>query len=232
MSFLENLAPVVRAACDRCGTSRNLWVTELGGPVRCDHRSDGCNGTMLIVYRGLRKNVPVHLLNVQCASSKRGTSKVRIKLVNAGGDRDSVGKVLNDLGFPDMAIERAVQHSCNIDAALEWLMSPEGKACINTAFSSEAVSSDSSHSAASDFLDRNISSEYVPEALDIAECSVCLDHMRTSCVVMRCSGVGGKRHYYHAECLATWIRQCEKTRDRQSTCPECRGPLQLQPRRF
>jgi len=161
------------------------------------------------------------------SSRKRG-----IKLVDVGQDCDTLAKVLLDLGFPAAAVQRAVQRRGDADTAFEWLISSEGKACVNAAFASEAAASKPSSPILGDAQAENTSSGSMSTALDITECSVCLEHMPISCAAMRCSGVGGSRHYFHAECLSSWIRQCQRESKGPPTCPECRGPVQIQRRRF
>lgn len=54
--------PVCRGQCDACGHSRNLWVSELarygntGTP--CDHGGLGCEGSLVVVYRGPKAWIP------------------------------------------------------------------------------------------------------------------------------------------------------------------------------
>ena len=57
------------------------------------------------------------------------------------------------------------------------------------------------------------------------ECPVCMESISNTDACMRCSGSGGRHHYFHAHCLTRWIRQC---RDRdQPTCPVCRKTWNL-----
>ena len=59
----------------------------------------------------------------------------------------------------------------------------------------------------------------------IEECPVCMESISNTDACMRCSGSGGRHHYFHAHCLTRWIRQC---RDRdQPTCPVCRQNLEF-----
>ena len=57
------------------------------------------------------------------------------------------------------------------------------------------------------------------------ECPVCMESISNTDACMRCSGSGGRHHYFHAHCLTRWIRQC-RDRDRP-TCPVCRQNLEF-----
>merc|ERR1712050_99600 len=48
---------------------------------------------------------------------------------------------------------------------------------------------------------------------------------------MRCAGIGGRKHYFHAHCLGAWICQCRRDGN-EATCPQCRGDVQIRPRRL
>eukprot|EP00812_Abedinium_dasypus_P005596 NODE_1702_length_1079_cov_252.522461.p1 GENE.NODE_1702_length_1079_cov_252.522461~~NODE_1702_length_1079_cov_252.522461.p1 ORF type:complete len:249 (-),score=64.74 NODE_1702_length_1079_cov_252.522461:252-998(-) len=66
--------------------------------------------------------------------------------------------------------------------------------------------------------------------LEVADCSVCIEELHPADAAMRCAGLGGKRHYFHAACLTDWIRQCQRSDANEASCPECRGPVQVQRR--
>ncbi|CAE8685772.1 unnamed protein product, partial [Polarella glacialis] len=63
------------------------------------------------------------------------------------------------------------------------------------------------------------------------ECPVCCEPLKMTDAAMRCRGCAGHRHYFHAACLASWIRQCQKD-DNDPNCPICRGPLLVHKRRL
>lgn len=48
---------------------------------------------------------------------------------------------------------------------------------------------------------------------------------------MRCAGAGGVHHYFHKECLGTWVSTCRANRA-SPTCPVCRGAVQVNVRRL
>jgi len=211
---------------------------------------------MEIVYQGPKCLIPSHLENVHCTCTERAIPNAEqalynfpassgdvlsssvdddrvLRLVDAGENRVSIVRTLVDFGFPKVTVQKAVERGCDTQAALEWLMSPEGKSCILAEFAHEAATSESSLlMAATPPPTESTSSESMSAVSDITECSVCLDPMPAGCAAMRCSGVGGKRHYFHAECLSSWICQCQTRGKGSPTCPECRGPVQIQPRRF
>merc|ERR1712216_397119 len=68
-------------------------------------------------------------------------------------------------------------------------------------------------------------------SLDLGECTICTEELLLADAAMRCNGDGGKRHYFHAHCLTSWIRQC-RSNNNEVTCPECRGPVQVRPQRL
>merc|ERR1712187_69136 len=67
--------------------------------------------------------------------------------------------------------------------------------------------------------------------VEFDECSICTDNVLHADAAMRCLGNGGKNHYFHAACLAAWIRQCSQDGN-GPTCPQCRGPVQVRARRL
>jgi len=67
--------------------------------------------------------------------------------------------------------------------------------------------------------------------LEECECAICTETLELDNAAMRCSGQHGKRHYYHAQCLAQWIQQCRND-NVAPTCPECRGELQVRTQRL
>lgn len=74
----------------------------------------------------------------------------------------------------------------------------------------------------------DISSE---ASFPVGECSICTEELLPASAAMRCAGVGGKKHYFHAHCLGAWARQCQSG-GIGASCPECRGPVQVRPRRL
>eukprot|EP00667_Euglena_gracilis_P020594 EG_transcript_22321 len=66
----------------------------------------------------------------------------------------------------------------------------------------------------------------------VDDCPICQESICLADAAMRCFGDGhDKRHYFHASCLAQWIRKCSAASARP-TCPMCRGPIQVNSRRL
>mmetsp|Transcript_110534 Transcript_110534/g.323387 ORF Transcript_110534/g.323387 Transcript_110534/m.323387 type:complete len:278 (-) Transcript_110534:147-980(-) len=116
---------------------------------------------------------------------------------------------LLDMGFPEATAREAAARCDNVDTAVEWL-------------TASGVGSSSSADAGS-------SSAGAHEVS--GECAICTEDLSLADAAMRCQGNGGKRHYFHAHCLTAWVRQCRST-GLVPTCPECRGPVQVRPRRL
>eukprot|EP00931_Biecheleriopsis_adriatica_P102593 TRINITY_DN77538_c0_g1_i1.p1 TRINITY_DN77538_c0_g1~~TRINITY_DN77538_c0_g1_i1.p1 ORF type:complete len:223 (-),score=54.90 TRINITY_DN77538_c0_g1_i1:70-738(-) len=113
---------------------------------------------------------------------------------------------LQHMGFPQSAAEQALLVCGSAEAAVEWLIGPEGQAASLAASNSQ--------------------SSCAP-APEVEECSICCEDLVLADAAMRCAGHGGKKHYFHARCLTEWIRQCQRD-GADVTCPECRGPVQIQ----
>jgi len=62
------------------------------------------------------------------------------------------------------------------------------------------------------------------------ECPICLERIHPGQAAMRCNGLGGIHHYFHASCLQRWKESCPA--GRPATCPTCRGGLQMNGRRL
>lgn len=58
---------IFRGQCNKCGWSRNIWVTEMHWrAIPCDHRDLGCTGSFALVYKGSKSGIPAHLRDVAC----------------------------------------------------------------------------------------------------------------------------------------------------------------------
>jgi len=66
----------------------------------------------------------------------------------------------------------------------------------------------------------------------VDDCPICQEAISPAQAAMRCTGGPSRlHHYFHAECLAQWIRNVRAKGDCPS-CPMCRGPLQVNSRRL
>mmetsp|Transcript_10217 Transcript_10217/g.20484 ORF Transcript_10217/g.20484 Transcript_10217/m.20484 type:complete len:283 (+) Transcript_10217:89-937(+) len=205
MAFLKTLAPIIRGRCDACGDSRNLWVSEMGAEaVPCSHRDRGCTGHYQVVYTGPKAFIPRELENVQCTCGSLPCAP--------GGTLAA----LLEMGFSEAAAREAAERCGGVDAAVDWLTASgaeaSGAPCCASASSSQAACAGGAHE-------------------DIGECAICTEDLLLADAAMRCAGEGGKRHYFHAHCLTAWVRQCRGD-GQVPTCPECRGPVQVRPRRL
>jgi len=63
------------------------------------------------------------------------------------------------------------------------------------------------------------------------ECPVCFESIAPASATMRCDGSGGRPHYFHAECLGSWIESCQR-QGNTATCPCCRGGVQVHTQRL
>jgi len=124
---------------------------------------------------------------------------------------------LLDMGFPEAASRQAAATHDSIEAGIEWLMRHEGQTAVTTR---EGLAPLGAVGAAR--------SGGEP---DVGECSICTEELLLADAAMRCAGHGGKKHYFHAHCLTAWVRQC-RSAGTGPTCPECRGPVQVRPRRL
>jgi len=163
--------------------------------------------------------MPAHLENVRCACDR--------PTAGAQPSANPVVAQLVEMGFSQAQAQVAADRHKTLDAAVEALLAggettpSKGSACAAAARSAGAASSGSSAHACAQ-----------PE--QIGECSICVEELYTSQAAMRCCGQGGRKHYFHAGCLNSWVQQC-KQQGLQPTCPECRGPVQVRPvvlRRF
>lgn len=130
--------------------------------------------------------------------------------------KSSDAAVLVDMGFPEADAKDAIVRCGTVQEAVEWLTSGTG-GC--------AASSRSS-------CDEQAAMTRTSQDIDLGECAICCEELLFADAAMRCSGSGGKRHYFHAHCLTAWIRQCQQAGSEPPTCPECRGPVQIRPRRL
>eukprot|EP00933_Yihiella_yeosuensis_P010143 TRINITY_DN116434_c0_g1_i1.p1 TRINITY_DN116434_c0_g1~~TRINITY_DN116434_c0_g1_i1.p1 ORF type:complete len:254 (-),score=26.28 TRINITY_DN116434_c0_g1_i1:115-876(-) len=62
-----------------------------------------------------------------------------------------------------------------------------------------------------------------------SQCPICFEELKMSEKCMCCVGEGGKRHYFHENCLKPWIRRSRKKR-KDANCPTCRGALTVESR--
>lgn len=115
---------------------------------------------------------------------------------------------LLDMGFQEAAAREAAGRCGTIEAAIEWITEREGQAAASCSGVGSCI-----------------------ETPDIDECSICTESLLLADAAMRCAGHGGRRHYFHAHCLSAWVQECQRTGN-GPTCPECRGPVQVRPRRL
>ena len=65
------------------------------------------------------------------------------------------------------------------------------------------------------------------------ECPICFESINPRQAAMRCSGQGGRCHYFHAHCLSRWVMSSQaRNAHTAPTCPVCRGPVQVHKRRL
>lgn len=70
MPLLKSVAPIIRGVCTECGSSRNLWVSELPQPP-CHCRDRGCTGYMEVKYTGPKAWIPAGMLSARCRCDER-----------------------------------------------------------------------------------------------------------------------------------------------------------------
>lgn len=130
------------------------------------------------------------------------------------GERGAVLAQLLEMGFP-LAQASLAASRCGGDtgAAVEWLMST----CAESSAPASAASSRGAHSR--------------EPPMELGECPICCEALLLAAAAMRCAGRGGMRHYFHAHCLASWVRECQRT-SVEPTCPQCRGPVQVRAKRL
>lgn len=133
-------------------------------------------------------------------------------------DSDIVG-ALQQMGFSEADARRAAAGCGSVPEALDKLYSGE----VSTSNAPAAVPAPTAPSTAGGAGD--------PTPDEVAECSICCEELSLAAAAMRCAGTGGMPHYFHAHCLTAWVRQC-RTASQNPTCPECRGPVQVRPRRL
>lgn len=205
---IEASTLVVRGRCNACSFSRNLWAAELGTATEetlpCDHRSQGCRGFLRTAYAGPKGTMPEHFH--QPCSCHVPAVPVEVKL-------------LCDMGFSPEAAQQALARGGSLEAALDSLTASSGGAAARGSGAAASTSAMASAAASA-----TASAATLPRGLDA--CSICTEELLLSDAAMRCAGIGGKRHYFHATCLSQWIRQC-RANSVEPTCPECRGPLQV-----
>mmetsp|Transcript_49566 Transcript_49566/g.105472 ORF Transcript_49566/g.105472 Transcript_49566/m.105472 type:complete len:279 (+) Transcript_49566:281-1117(+) len=125
-------------------------------------------------------------------------------------------QLLTSMGFPAQDVAKVLaQVSGNLDAALNILTK------LGDQPSAEARPTQCSPCAAS------TSSSALPSG-EQEDCPICTDTMdrRNGAAVARCDGRGGAHHYFHAQCLGDWIKEC-KGKGLTPNCPTCRGALEV-----
>eukprot|EP00929_Paragymnodinium_shiwhaense_P028947 TRINITY_DN1669_c0_g1_i1.p1 TRINITY_DN1669_c0_g1~~TRINITY_DN1669_c0_g1_i1.p1 ORF type:complete len:327 (+),score=33.21 TRINITY_DN1669_c0_g1_i1:92-1072(+) len=244
---MDGLKPVIRGECVECGHSRNLWVNEFAkNPegIPCCHRDRGCRGVFHVAFTGPKAMLPAHLHNVRCrcegrtlnagsaagvSSSSQAQAQAASAANAAAASADPNVARLAEMGFPPAACVVALQRCRNnFDDALEWLMSPGGQAyaaTFPTAASGAAPVGPCAPCGGSAACPMDV------DSTEVSECSICRENLLPSEAAMRCHGQGGRKHYFHAHCLTAWIRRCRNS-GQVPTCPECRGPVQVQKRRL
>eukprot|EP00747_Dinoflagellata_sp_TGD_P058429 gnl/TRDRNA2_/TRDRNA2_151110_c2_seq2.p1 gnl/TRDRNA2_/TRDRNA2_151110_c2~~gnl/TRDRNA2_/TRDRNA2_151110_c2_seq2.p1 ORF type:complete len:619 (+),score=92.50 gnl/TRDRNA2_/TRDRNA2_151110_c2_seq2:79-1935(+) len=65
----------------------------------------------------------------------------------------------------------------------------------------------------------------------IGECPICFCEISQEDAAMRCSGEGGRHHYFHSACMRQWVEQCRTGRSGPS-CPICRCRLEFHAQRL
>merc|ERR1711937_903695 len=60
--------------------------------------------------------------------------------------------------------------------------------------------------------------------VDAPDCPICYEHIAEGDAAMRCAGAAGVNHYFHRQCLGTWIQRCHES-GATPTCPVCRGTV-------
>jgi len=216
--MFQAINPIVRGQCGRCHHSRNLWVSELrgGGDLPCDHRDRGCSGTYNVVFRGPKGLMPDEYKGGGCTC---GTSSGARSGAQRSGQSPPEVQQLLAMGFDaGLAAQALAQNGNDVGAAVDWLTSPEGSAA--TAAATLQASESAAAAAAASGGARG----------PLGECAICCEDLLQVDAAMRCLGQGGKKHYFHAKCLGSWVQECQRT-GHAPTCPECRGPVQVQPRR-
>lgn len=182
-------------------------MSELGAAeVPCHHRDRGCTGFLEIVYTGPKAFLPEEYSNPPCSCENRSI--------------DGDVALLMEMGFPDSTARDAIKRCGNVQAAVTWL--------TDGGTNDPATASCGSHST----LPSACSTAMDVDLEEIGECSICTEELISADAAMRCAGSGGKRHYFHAHCLTEWVRQCQQAGNGPPTCPECRGPVQIRPRRL
>jgi len=165
-----------------------------------------------------------------------------------GAAQEGLGQLVA-MGFPAAAAAQALrQCGNNTDDALEWLLSPEGQVATEVAQVAATIDADCGagapppRPAAASSGPSPPSTASGPSAAassaagreeEVSECAICCEDLRMADAAMRCTGDGGRRrqHYFHAHCLSSWVRECQRTNS-EATCPECRGPVQVRGRRL
>lgn len=112
---------------------------------------------------------------------------------------------LREMGFAPSAVQQALSRQLGFEGALEWLIERGEREEMDEAPAGRHQ--------------------------EMEQCSICLEDLQVDEAVGRCTGTGGRRHYYHAQCLSGWVRQCRENQQAPS-CPECRGPLQVRSQRL
>ena len=230
--MLQGLTPIVRGRCDVCGTTRNLWVSEMASgekTIPCAHQDRGCKGVYKVVYTGPKKWIPQELNDVVCTCG--ATSAAPCKMAPEPGQLPpKPGTKAEPEPEPGPMLTLAPE--------LEPEPAPEpGSTPVAVPHHSNAgLGEDEAVAAAIAASLRGApapdpSSEAPRVCGDMAECAICTDELVLADAAMRCSAPGGQAHYYHAQCLGEWVAQCNRN-GTGPTCPQCRGPVQVRRRRL
>eukprot|EP00927_Polykrikos_kofoidii_P034014 TRINITY_DN28857_c0_g1_i1.p1 TRINITY_DN28857_c0_g1~~TRINITY_DN28857_c0_g1_i1.p1 ORF type:complete len:345 (+),score=53.79 TRINITY_DN28857_c0_g1_i1:99-1037(+) len=234
--MMDALTPIVRGRCDRCGMSRNIWMNEIVDDLPCDHRDRGCTGFLKICYTGPKAFFNESTSGCTCPPrAHRGMEATMAGVPPSNAAATSVAgegivPQLIEMGFPGNAAVQASSRFSSVEPAVEWLMSPEGQRAVETCGSSGGGTVADRSASGTPASSAAAAASTVPTS-EVYECSICTEDMTNEDAAMRCNGVGGKKHYFHAHCLLSWVRQCQRDGN-TPTCPECRGPVQIRPCRL
>jgi len=229
MDILKKASPVVRGQCDACGTSRNLWLNELGKDVPCHCRSwSGCRGSYSVVYQGPQAWIPQELHNVRCRCQTEGQGSAAAA---CAAPPSELVQQLVAMGFPQTAAAQAERQCKTTEDAVEWLTStvPGGRAVEQGNAQAATTQAATTQSASAATWSGGSATPMDDE--EVGECAICCEDLNLADAAMRCLGDGGRKHYFHASCLAAWIRQCQRD-GAEATCPNCRGPVQVRAHRL
>eukprot|EP00747_Dinoflagellata_sp_TGD_P091306 gnl/TRDRNA2_/TRDRNA2_165009_c0_seq4.p1 gnl/TRDRNA2_/TRDRNA2_165009_c0~~gnl/TRDRNA2_/TRDRNA2_165009_c0_seq4.p1 ORF type:complete len:304 (-),score=36.10 gnl/TRDRNA2_/TRDRNA2_165009_c0_seq4:30-941(-) len=88
------------------------------------------------------------------------------------------------------------------------------------------ASSSSTDSEGADYSKIQEKEPAIMSPCDGEDCPICYEAISAGAAAMRCAGTSGVHHYFHKECLGTWIGSC-RTMLQSPTCPVCRGNVQV-----